>query len=119
MKYLKYFEINENINNEKLTIILNHKKGQIQIEDDWGDILGEFEFEPLNDGSINTDYSDIEKTLSHYFNDGGVLVNVILKFISYDGKELTDLEFEDNISTFNDLIKFIEEGEKEFDAFLN
>ncbi len=103
---------------KELTVILNFKKSLIQFEDDFGDIFDEFEFEPY-DGAIDADFNDMQSSLSDYFRKGiSSNVNVTVKTVSYEGNEIKELESNDNINSFNDLIRFITDSSEEFDAFL-
>jgi hypothetical protein len=103
---------------KELTVILNFKKSLIQFEDDFGDIFDEFEFEPY-DGTIDADFNDMQSSLSDYFRKGmSSNVNVTVKTISYEGNEIKELESNDNINSFNELIRFITDSSEEFDAFL-
>lgn len=107
-------------NNKEIIITLNHNKSIITIEDNFDNIiLDRLEFEPYNDGTIETDYEEMEESLSDYFKKGRANnVYVRIKFISYDGNEINDLELLDVIDTFKELVDFIEDGEKDFDAYI-
>lgn len=108
-----------NDNKNKLIIYLNYKRGLIQFTDDEGDVNDEFEFEPLSDGTIDTDFNDIKNSLSHIFKGETQINNnlVTIKIISYKGEEIQNLEIEDNVPTFKDLINYIEDANREFESF--
>ena len=98
---------------KELTVILNFKKSLIEFEDDFGDIFDKFEFEPY-DGAIDADFNDMQSSLSDYFRKGmSSNVNVTVKTVSYEGNEIKELESNDYINSFNDLIRFITDNSEE------
>src|SRR5690554_3511692 len=100
---------------QELIVELNYKKGLINFYDDFDDLIEGFEFEPMSDKSVDFDTEGAKEILSDFLKNSQSLVT--LRTVSYKGEEIRELELEDVISSFSELVKLIEERSVEYEAF--
>lgn len=121
--------INESASNsQNVEIIVNFKKSQFEFYDpEEHDLIGSFGFEPLSDGSIDTDergISDLFKKMVSRLQQNGYSFNVLIKGIDYEGKELRDLEIKDvigkhRIRNHKDLMDTLHNAVLDYDDEMN
>jgi hypothetical protein len=102
-------------NNQNIEVIVNFKKSQLEFYDpEEHDLIGSFEFEPLANGTIDTDKTGI---LDLFKNDYSF--NILIKGIDYEGKELRNLEMDDVIRNPKDLMDTLNDAVLDYDSMMN
>lgn len=101
--------------NKRIDAIVNFKKSQLEFYDsEEHDLIDSFDFEPLSDGSIDTDERDI---LDLFKNDYSFHISI--EGIDYEGREIRNSEIDDVIRNPEDLMDILHDAVLEYDSIMN
>jgi len=103
---------NPNEDEPSLHVTINYNQGIIEIQ-----YVGSYEFEPYNDGSIDSEFDDMENDLLSYFN--GNPINLNIDIIDYEGKARESFSSDEIIVDFSDLLETLYETNKDVEHTLS